>query len=156
MFRPLLIFQTLEMLPVFPSFPVFSGEKKRKIWRKSCSIRTACRSHSSCVRCTATAKRRHRLRMVVSTPSHCGVRHEVVWALSALEANDTSTEKSVCAVRSAGYIPGSSYSRTVHTIRCTLKYVLYDNQICRYKTARQTSPAEQYRNWGGKLAIWRQ
>ena len=52
-------------------------------------------SRSLVVRCTAPAKRRRRLRMVVSTLSHCAFlralaydMNEVVGALSALEASD--------------------------------------------------------------------
>ena len=36
---PLVNFQTLEMFPVFHASPVFVGKKKRKIFKKSCSIR---------------------------------------------------------------------------------------------------------------------
>ena len=51
-------------------------------------------SRSLVVRCTAPAKRRRRLRIGVSTLSHCaffeslGVRHAVVGAPSALKTND--------------------------------------------------------------------
>ena len=50
-------------------------------------------SRSLCVRCTTPAKRRRRLRVIVSTLSPCllkgpGIRPKVVCALSATEAND--------------------------------------------------------------------
>ena len=40
-FCPMLNFQSSEMFPVFPDFPVFLGKQKRKNWEKSCSIRIA-------------------------------------------------------------------------------------------------------------------
>ena len=50
-------------------------------------------SRPSIVRCAAPAKRRRRLRIVVSTLTLClleslGVRHAVIGALSPLKAND--------------------------------------------------------------------